>query len=350
MRAPVRAVTASRPGLLGVARILFGMLVLLRTTPVLLPLGIPYLVGTYPFLGWPAQTWHVAMLGGLWPDAVVKALCVARTLAILLFTLGVRAREAGVAAGVLAWAVMSQDAGSYINTFHLLYVGMVVLGASGAGSSRALHREREVDLASGLALTRALVVSVYAWSGYAKLNAQWLRGDVLESLCASRAVRGPIADALLTSPGAFAATAWLVVATELALGPLLLWRRTRRAALVLALTFHAVLEISMHPDFFGFAMAILLLAFVEPAWLGSLRGGVRGWDRGGGADEGGARAGLARGRAEVVALLPRALAGEALPVVEVGEPSRIEARRGRGRADARIGARVDVARDDRRSG
>jgi hypothetical protein len=54
-----------------------------------------------------------------------------------------------------------------------------------------------------------------------------------------------------------------VVATELVLGPLLLWPRTRRIAGVAALTFHAVLEVSLHPDFFGFAMAVLLLAFAQ---------------------------------------------------------------------------------------
>jgi hypothetical protein len=43
---------------------------------------------------------------------------------------------------------------------------------------------------------------------------------------------------------------------------LLLWRRTRRPAVVAALAFHAVLQVTVHPDFFGFAMAALLLAFV----------------------------------------------------------------------------------------
>jgi hypothetical protein len=90
-----------------------------------------------------------------------------------------------------------------------------------------------------------------------------LQGDVLQRLYAGGAVRGPIADALLTSTSGCAAAAWTVVATELVLGPLLLWPRTRRIAGVAALTFHAVLEVSLHPDFFGFAMAVLLLAFAQ---------------------------------------------------------------------------------------
>ena len=250
--------------LLGVARILFGALVLLRTTPVLAPLHISYLGSTSPLLGWPTSTWHVAAGGLALPSGVVAALCIARTIAALLFTVGVRSREAGVAAGVLGWVVLSQDATAYINTLHLLFLGLVVLGLGGAGSAWAWRVERESDPRSGLLLVRALVVSVYAWSGVAKLNASWLRGDVLAQLQANEIVRGPLSDLLLSSSAGCAAAAWTIAATELAAGPLLLWPRTRRAALVAALVFHVALQVSVHPDFLGFAMTVLLLAFVEP--------------------------------------------------------------------------------------
>jgi hypothetical protein len=253
----------ARTGRLGLVRVLFGTLVLLRTTPVLAPLHITYLRATSPLLGWPAATWHVPMWGPSLAPGLVATFCVVRTLALVLFTLGVRARESGVASGVLAWAVMSQDAGSYINTFHLLFLGLIVLGVSGAGSTFAWRPELEVDPRSGVALTRVFVASVYAWSGFAKLNLSWLQGGVLQRLYSDGIVHGPIADALLpTTPGC-AVAAWTVVATELALGPLLLWPRTRGLAWVAALAFHAVLELSLHPDFFGFGMSVLLLAFAQ---------------------------------------------------------------------------------------
>lgn len=249
---------------LGISRILFGTLVLLRTTPVLAPLGVSYLGSTSPLLGWPTAAWHVAVGGLALPSGVVAALCIARTIAVLLFTVGIRAREAGVVGGVLGWVVLAQDAMAYINTLHLLFLGLVVLGLSGAGGAWAWRAEPESDPRSGLMLTRALVVSVYAWSGVAKLNAPWLRGQVLDQLHASEVVRGPLSDWLLSSGAGCAAAAWAIAATELASGPLLLWRPTRRAALVAALIFHVVLQVSVHPDFLGFAMAVLLLAFVEP--------------------------------------------------------------------------------------
>jgi len=52
-----------------------------------------------------------------------------------------------------------------------------------------------------------------------------------------------------------------VVVLELALAPLLLYPRTRRAGVVLALMMHATLEFAASPDVFGWAMVALLLAF-----------------------------------------------------------------------------------------
>jgi hypothetical protein len=103
---------------------------------------------------------------------------------------------------------------------------------------------------------------VYVWSGLAKLNGSWLSGEALASFRETGSIAGPLADALASSPRLLPGAAWLVALTELAIGPLLLARRTRRVAVVAALGFHAVLESVVHPDFFGFAMAILLLAFV----------------------------------------------------------------------------------------
>ena len=258
--------TAGREELrmLGVARACFGTLVLLRTTPMLAPFHIPYLEGTLPLLGWPTSTWHVAAFGLALPASVVATLCILRTVATILFTLGVRARPAGVAGGVFGWLVLAQDVMSYVNTLHLLFLGMVVLAASGAGSAFALRPEPLADPRSGLVLTRALVASVYAWSGLAKINASWLSGDTLGQLQQNQVVHGALAEVLLTTAPwrAFIATTLAVI--ELTLGPLLLCRRTRSAALLLALAMHLGFEIAIHPDFFGFAMAALLLSFVEP--------------------------------------------------------------------------------------
>jgi hypothetical protein len=249
--------------MLGIARALFGSLVVLRTTPLLGFFHLPCQDGVSPLLGWPSGRWCIAAFGPALPPSAVAALCVGRTVAVVLFALGVWSTEAGVAASVLGYAALSQNVMGYVNTLHLLFAGMLVLAVGGAGDRFALRREPAIDARSGLWLVRALVISVYGWSGIAKLNGSWLRGDALLQLHDNRMVTGALADALLGSPWLRVTAAGSVAVTELALGPLLLWTRTRRAAIAVALLLHTVLQASVHPDFFGFAMAALLLSFVE---------------------------------------------------------------------------------------
>jgi hypothetical protein len=249
--------------MLGIARILFGALVLLRTTPLLAPLHVGFLQDAAPLLGWPTSAWHVAAFGLALPAGLVATLCIVRTLATIAFTVGMHAREAGTLAGIVGWIVLTQDAFAYINTLHLLFLGMIVLAMGDAGSAVALRAQVAVDPPSGVGLVRALVVSVYAWSGLAKLNPSWLRGTALAQFHDYGMVRGPFADAMLASASGRVAAAWVTAAVEIALGPLLVLRRTRLIAVVLALTLHASIEASVHPDFFGLGMAVLLLAFVD---------------------------------------------------------------------------------------
>lgn len=48
---------------------------------------------------------------------------------------------------------------------------------------------------------------------------------------------------------------------EASLGPLLLWRRARAPAIVVACILHAGLELTMHPDVFGWQMVAMLFVF-----------------------------------------------------------------------------------------
>lgn len=254
-RAPLAALSA--------VRVLFGALVLLRTTPALVPFDLPLLRSSRPILGWPTADWHVAAYGVSLAPFVVAALCIVRTLATMAFTLGVAAPQAGVAGALIGWVVLSQDALGYINTYHLLFLGMLVLAVSASASSLALRPELAVDPSSALALVRAFVASVYAWSGVSKLNASWLSGAALGQHVQSGRVAGALADALLASPSSRVATAAGIAAVEIALGPLLLLGRTRRAALAAALVFHLALQWTVRPDVFGLAMGILLISFVD---------------------------------------------------------------------------------------
>jgi len=108
---------------------------------------------------------------------------------------------------------------------------------------------------------RLWTASIYAWAGVAKLNADWLSGRTLGDWIDQGGWHGWIAD-VLAGTAARALLAPAVACGEVALAVFLLARPTRRLALVGAYAMHATFEVTMAPDVFGWAMAILLLAFV----------------------------------------------------------------------------------------
>lgn len=248
---------------LAAARIALGALVLLRTTPVLHPLGIGYLASTWPVLGWPSGSWRAPAPGLALPDACVAGLCIARTVAVVLFTLGVRARAAGLVAAGAGWLVMLQDELGFLQTLHLLWLGMALLALAGSGAAMALRPEAAASPLTGIWLVRAFVASVYAWAAIGKLRADWLDGRTLSLLYDIGGLHGPVG-AIAASTTWRAPIAFSVVAVELALGPLLLWRRTRAAALAAAVGFHVLIETMARPDVLGLGMGALLLVFLEP--------------------------------------------------------------------------------------
>ena len=82
-----------------------------------------------------------------------------------------------------------------------------------------------------------------------------------------KAAGGAVADWLLSTPGRRAIAGPAIAFGELALGPLLLYRRTRPAGLVLAAAFHLGIQWMGHPDVIGWTMLCLLLVFFDGRWL-----------------------------------------------------------------------------------
>jgi hypothetical protein len=105
------------------------------------------------------------------------------------------------------------------------------------------------------------VIAIYAWSALAKLNATWLDGSALRLLRDVGALEGPLARTVLGSDTGLRIAAWVVLLGEAALVPGLLFRRTRSWAVVAACILHASIEMTAHPDVFGWLMIVLLSAF-----------------------------------------------------------------------------------------
>jgi hypothetical protein len=201
------------------------------------------------------------MLGFALPAALVAALCLLRTAAALGLALGVRARIAGVVAGVAGWGVLAQDAFGYFHHLHMLYLGAILFGLTDAGSAFSLRPDAPRSPASSLLLLRCWVASIYVWAAIGKLRLDWLDGRALEAFHRVGALRGALADALVATPTSRIICSVAVAFGELVLGPALLWSRTRRVALVFAYGLHALFEIAGRVDSIGWQMAALLPVF-----------------------------------------------------------------------------------------
>jgi hypothetical protein len=246
---------------LGTIRVLVGILLLVRTTPLFFL--VPGLVRHHggPLLGWPDGELHAAYGGLTFPPALTKTLVVFRMIGVVLFLLGVHARVAGIAVAVLGYLVWSQEPFSFIFTLHTLYLATAILALTDAVAARALRPARVLSLETSVALVRAFVLSIYAWSAIAKLRGQWLDGSVLRVLRDGGFVSGPIARHVLATDLGLHVAAWATPLVELSLVPLLALRRTRAIGVALACVLHGVFEISMHPDVFGWLLVSLLVAF-----------------------------------------------------------------------------------------
>jgi hypothetical protein len=260
---PVAATDDLRP--LGRARVMLGVLFLLRTTPLLAPLHVPFAAQVTPLLAWPDGQAHLAPEVIALPDGVAALLCVVRTAAAVAFAAGLFARPAGVMAAVLGYLTVLQDPARLFGTLHALFLGTALLALCDGGATCALRPDPPRAPWASLWVMRLWIASIYAWAAVAKLRPDWLDGRTLALFLDDGAFRPGLGAALLATAARRAAIAKAVVAFELTVPALLLWPRTRRAGLALALAFHAGLEVVAAPDLFGWVMAALLLCFWEPA-------------------------------------------------------------------------------------
>lgn len=245
---------------LGLARIAIGLLLLVRTTPLLR--WFPGLFSHHggPLYGWPEGGLRAAVFGLVLPTLVIKGLVIARTLAAVSFTLGVFTRASAIVVATAGYLVWAQEPFTLIFTLHVLYLATLLLGVGDAAAVLALRPAPMRSPSSSVTLLRAFVVSIYAWSAVAKLRGPWLDGTILRAEHAEGLLSGPLADRLLASTGGARLTAWSVIGAELALGPLLCWRRTRAHAILAACALHAAFEVTAHPDVFGWVMVVLVAA------------------------------------------------------------------------------------------
>ena len=162
------------------------------------------------------------------------------------------------------------DKTEYLNHFYaaiLLLALIAVMPADRAFSVAARRRPRRPQTVPLWAvwLLRFQVAVIYAYSGIAKLNADWLAGEPMQMWLADRAemvIIGP----LLGASWAGIVFSWGGLAFDLAIVPLLLWRRTRALAFGLAVGFHLANSIIFEIGIFPPMMIAATTVFFDPDW------------------------------------------------------------------------------------
>lgn len=222
-------------------------------------LGLIFLVRTFPGLGWPTSEWTVPVTGLALPGAAVAGLCVVRTAAAVLFTIGIRARVAGIVAASSGYVVLAQDRFAFVTSLHVLFLATFVVALTSATSEVAFVPDRRSPpVASSVRFVSMVLASIYFWSGVAKLQPEWLSGRALEVETRAGAFTGVLGSLVERAPIRSMAS-WAIPGLELGVALLLLADR-RRNAIILALAFHVVVELVVKPDTLGWQMAVLLLA------------------------------------------------------------------------------------------
>jgi vitamin K-dependent gamma-carboxylase len=201
---------------------------------------------------WPGMGmyWHFAALGLL---AALIALGLFYRLAAVLFFLGFT-------------YVFLLDQARHLNHFYLVclvsFLICFVDGARCCSLDRVLFRRRGPETVPfwQLFLLRAQMFVVYFYAGVAKLNEDWLlRGEPVRGW-----LDGPLEP--LRSTWVVFAIAWHAMFFDLAIGFLLISRRTRAVALVLAFAFHLGNKLVLSIGIFPYVAFALTLLFLEPDW------------------------------------------------------------------------------------
>ena len=114
-------------------------------------------------------------------------------------------------------------------------------------------------------ILRFQIAIPYTYGGIAKLNADWLQGEPVRMWLAGRASDRLIGQ-LLTSEWTVALIAYGGLLFDLAIVPMLLWRRTRLLGYALAVGFHLTNAYLFNIGIFPWFMIAATLLFFPPDW------------------------------------------------------------------------------------
>ncbi len=252
---------------LGFLRMAFGMLIVWEVWRYFTNgwIGRYYREPSFFFTYWPFD--FVRPWAGIGMDLHFLAL----GLAGLLVAAGLYYRVAAPTLFVLFAYVFLLDKANYLNHFYLVLLVSFLLIWLPAHRAMSLDVLRRPGLAHAtvptwvLWLMRFQVGLPYFFGGVAKLNGDWLRGEPLRTWLANR-TEFPLVGRFFTEEPVVWTMVYGSLAFDLAVVPLLLYRRTRPLAFALAMTFHLLNAQLFNIGIFPWMMILLTTVFFPPDW------------------------------------------------------------------------------------
>jgi hypothetical protein len=249
-------------------RILFGLVMFAASVRVLAKgwIGPHFVEPRFFFKYWGFSWVEVPPAWG------VYALFVLIAALALLVALGLFYRAAAAGFFLAFTYAELMDASLYLNHYYLVSLLALLLAALPAHALWSLDARRRPALrrqtvpAIALVVLRFQVGLVYTCAGLAKLQGDWLlHGQPLGIWLASR-TELPLVGPWLGLPGAALALGWVGFLFDTTIAWWLAWRRTRPAAFVVLVAFHAATKVLFPIGMFPFIMITAATVFFAPSW------------------------------------------------------------------------------------
>lgn len=157
----------------------------------------------------------------------------------------------------------------YLNHFYLIVLLAFLLALLPAHHGDSLDARRRGGNRAvpryAIALLRTQIGIVYLYAGIAKLNADWLRARPLLAWLEARSSL-PVVGSLVAQDWVAWAFSYGGLLLDLLAWPLLALRRTRAAAFLVIVAFHAANSILFRIGIFPWLMIVATTIFFEPDW------------------------------------------------------------------------------------
>lgn len=163
------------------------------------------------------------------------------------------------------------DRTNYQNHYYLILLMswlMAVLPLNRPGALDALQRPQSCSPVIPAWVVWALrfhAALPYVFGGIAKLNGEWLSGGGLRGYLLTKTTL-PLVGPWLATANAAVMLAWAGMLFDLLIVPLLLWKRTRVLAYLVAVLFHAINHFLFSIHIFPWFMMMATTVFFEPGW------------------------------------------------------------------------------------